>query len=229
MQHPPNLFELLSPAIPLKISTVVACLAITLLLGWLVRRGLDGDDALIPDERLTLRNFVEILFEAAVSLAKQVIGHDWARWMPLVGTLGFFILVSNVMGLVPGLTNPTSFIETNLAWALISFGAYHYAGFSHHGIAYVQHFVLGPWWLWPLTLPVELIGHAARILSLTIRLTANMFADHTLLALFLSLGVVNVFVPALFVGLGLFVAFLQAFIFMFLTMIYIGMALEEAH
>ncbi len=229
MQHPPNVFELLAPVLPIGISTVIACLGLTLLLAWLVRRGLEGDDGVIPDERLTLRNFLEILLEGAVSLARQVIGHDWARWMPLVGTLGFFILVSNVMGLVPFLTNPTSYIETNLAWALISFGTYHYAGISHHGIGYLHHFVLGPPWLWPLTLPVELIGHAARILSLTIRLTANMFADHTLLALFLSFQVVNAFIPALFVGLGLFVAFLQAFIFMFLTMIYIGMALEEAH
>ena len=89
--------------------------------------------------------------------------------------------------------------------------------------------MLGPWWLWPLTFVVEVFAHAARVLSLTIRLTANMFADHTLLAVFLSFQVVNAFIPALFVGLGLFVAFLQAFIFMFLTMIYIGMALEEAH
>jgi F-type H+-transporting ATPase subunit a len=228
VRHPPNLFEFLS-GVPLALSTLVACVGLVLLLGWLVRRGVASGDPLLPDDRLTLRNGVELLLEGAVSLARQVIGEDWARWMPLVGTLGFFILVSNLMGLVPFLTNPTSFIETNLAWALISFATYHYAGISHHGASYFRHFLLGPWWLWPLTASVEVISHLARILSLTIRLTANMFADHTLVAMFLSFQIVNAFIPAIFMGLGLFVAFLQAFIFMFLTMTYIGMALEEAH
>ena len=134
------------------------------------------------------------------------------------------------MGLVPGLTGPTSYIETNFSWALIAFCVYNYAAIKHHGPGYVKHFMGPVWWLAPLMLPVELVSHLARLLSLTIRLTANMFADHTLVALGLSFGLgLNFVIPWLFMGLGLFVAFLQAFIFAFLTMIYIGGALEEAH
>jgi F-type H+-transporting ATPase subunit a len=214
---------------PLTVSTLVACVFLVLAVGFAVRRGLASTDGIVPDERLTLRNCLELLLEGVVSLMRQVIGPDWPRWMPLVGTLGFFILISNLMGLVPFATNPTSFIETNLAWALIAFVTYHYAGISHHGAHYIKHFFPGPPWLWPLMFVVELISHLARILSLTIRLTANMFADHTLIAVFLSFPIVSLFVPWLFLGLGLFVAFLQAFIFMFLTMMYIGQAIEEAH
>jgi F-type H+-transporting ATPase subunit a len=229
VQHPPNLFEFLPHSIPITVSTLVVCVVLVLVLSVLVRRGLAGTDGVVPDESLTLRNVLEILLEGAVSLMREVIGDEWPRWMPLVGTLGFFILVSNLMGLVPFVTNPTSFIETNLAWACLSFVTYHYAGISHHGVHYLNQFFPGPVWLKPLMFLIEVISHLARVLSLTIRLTANMFADHTLIAVFLSMPVVGYFVPWVFMGLGLFVAFLQAFIFMFLTMIYIGLALEEAH
>jgi F-type H+-transporting ATPase subunit a len=229
VRHPPNLFEFMAGSLPMAVSTLVACIGLLLLLGVAVHRGLAHADGIVPEPRLTLRNALEIMLEGVTSLMKDVIGHDWPRWLPLLGTLGLFILVSNLMGLVPFLNNPTSYIETNLAWALISFGTYHYAGVRHHGAAYVKHFFVGPPWLWPLMFVVEVIGHFARVFSLTIRLTANMFADHTLVALFLSMPIVSLFVPWLFVGLGVFVAFLQAFIFVFLTMIYIGLALEEAH
>lgn len=229
MIHPPNVFEALEAWLPMTLSTVIATLAIVLLLGWLIRSGLERDDGVIPSERLTLRNFLELLLEGIVSQMRGTIGPEWPRFAPLVGTLGLFILVSNLMGLVPGLTGPTSFIETNLSWAILSFVVYHIAGVRRHGLAYVKHF-LGPVpWLAPLMLPIELISHASRILSLTVRLTANMFADHTLVAIFLSFPIINLFAPWAMMGLGLFVAFLQAFIFTYLTMIYIGTALAEEH
>jgi F-type H+-transporting ATPase subunit a len=227
LEHPPNLFEFLPLDAP--ITTLIACAAIVLVLALLVRRDLGRGDFVIPEDRLTLRNFIEILLEGTVSLMRQVIGPEWPRWMPLVGTLGLFILISNLMGLVPFSANPTSFVETNLGWAVLSFLTYNYAGFRHHGPRYLGHLLMGPWALWPLTVPVEIISHLARMMSLTIRLTANMFADHTLIAMFLSFPVIHYFAPWLFMGLGLFVAFLQAFIFMFLTIIYIGQAVEEAH
>ena len=229
MDYPPNLFQFLPQGLPIALTTLSACIGVVLLIGFFLQRGLRGTDGVVPDETLTLRNALEILLEGVVSLMRDVIGSEWPRYMPLVGTLGFFILVSNLMGMVPLVANPTSFVETNLAWALLSVTTYHYAGIRHHGSHYVAHFFPGPWWLWVIMFPVELATHASRILSLTVRLTANMFADHTLIAVFLSLPVVGFFVPWIFLGLGLFVAFLQAFIFMFLTMIYIGMALEEAH
>ena len=230
MIHPPTLFDLYEHVVPIAVQALATCTAILLLVGLLVRRGVAREDGVVPSERLTLRNFMEIPLEAVIGLMQEVIGPTWRSYVPLIGTLGFFILISNLMGLVPGLTGPTSWIETNLAWAAISFATYNYVALRQHGWSYARHFVGPVWWLAPIMIPVELVSHGARLLSLTIRLTANMFADHTLVALFLSFGLgLGWILPWIFMGLGLFVAFLQAFIFAFLTTIYIGTALEEAH
>jgi F-type H+-transporting ATPase subunit a len=228
--HVPVLFDAFSAVVPVGVQALVVCVLVVLLLAWWVRRDLARSDSVVPDERLTVRNFCELLLEAMASLMRQMIGPEWPRYLPLVGTLGLFILVSNLMGLVPGLTGPTSFVETNVSWALLSFVVYNYAGIRHHGLGpYLAHFAGPVWWLAPIMLPVELFSHLIRIMSLTIRLLANMFADHTLVALFLSFGFgINIVTPWMFMGLGLFVAFVQAFIFSFLTTVYIGLALEEA-
>ena len=113
---------------------------------------------IVPSEKLTLRNFLELLLEGMAAQMRGAIGPEWARFAPLVCTLGVFILISNLTGLVPFFTGPTSFVETNLAWASLSFIAYNYAGIKHHGLfAYLKHF-LGPVpWFAPLMLPIELI------------------------------------------------------------------------
>ena len=230
MAHPPTIFEFLARYVPAPLATLAFATLLLLLAGYAVRRGLKDDDGLIPSERLTLRNLIEILLEGIVSLMRQTIGPEWPKYLPLVGTLGLFILISNLTGLVPFFTGPTTFIETNLAWAGLSFGVYNYAGIKHHGLGgYVKHFMGPVPWLAPLMFPIEIISHLSRLLSLTIRLTANMFADHTLVAIFLSMPFVGYFVPWAMMGLGLFVAFLQAFIFAYLTTIYIGLALQDAH
>ena len=144
------------------------------------------------------------------------------------------------MGLVPLVGGATSYVETALAWALISFVVYNYVGIKTHGWKYIYQF-MGPALfdlkigdkkfhvraLTPLFLPLELLLHVARIVTLTVRLLANMFADHTVVGVWISM--VPLAVPAIFMGLGTLVAFLQAFVFALLTMIYIGSALEEAH
>ena len=155
-------------------------------------------------------------------------------------TIFVFILVSNLMGLVPGVGGATSDVNTTTAWAILSFVVYNAVGIRKHGFWYINQF-LGPsffeatvfgrkihvrllaWFF----LPLELVVHLARILTLSVRLLANMFADHTVVLVWLTL--VPVVIPAIFMGLGLFVACLQAFVFSMLTMIYIGMALEEPH
>ena len=229
MPHVPSIFDWLEPFVATNRATVVLNVVLVGVVVLLIRREMRRDDSVIPSERLTVRNFFELLLEGIVGQMRTTIGPEWHRFAPVVGTLGLFILISNLLGLVPGLTGPTSFIETNLAWALLSFVTYNMAGFQHHGLGYVKHF-LGPVpWLAPLMLPIELISHLSRIMSLTVRLTANMFADHTLVAIFLSFPLVQIFVPWLMMGLGLFVAFLQAFIFAYLTTVYIGMALQEEH
>jgi F-type H+-transporting ATPase subunit a len=227
--HVPSIFDWLEPFVATNRATVVLNVVLVGVVVLLIRREMRRDDSVIPSERLTVRNFFELLLEGIVGQMRTTIGPEWHRFAPVVGTLGLFILISNLLGLVPGLTGPTSFIETNLAWALLSFVTYNMAGIQHHGFGYVKQF-LGPVpWLAPLMFPIELISHLSRIMSLTVRLTANMFADHTLVAIFLSFPLVQIFVPWLMMGLGLFVAFLQAFIFAYLTTVYIGMALQEEH
>ena len=230
MAHPPTIFDLLESVIPIAVQALAVCSILVLLLAWRVRRGLREEDGIIPAQGFTLRNVLELLLEGIVTLMRQTIGPTWPRYVPLVGTLGFFILVSNLMGLIPGLGGPTSYVETNLSWAVMAVGVSEYAAFKHQGAkAYLSHLAGPIWWLAPLMFVVEVISHLARLLSLTIRLTGNMFADHTLVAVFLSFPVVAYFVPWVFMGLGVFVAVLQAFIFSFLTIIYIGLALEDAH
>ena len=194
----------------------------------------------LPDEGVTLRNALEVVVEGLAGLARDTMGEEWRRYFALVGTIFLFILVSNVMGLVPGLGGSTSDINTTVAWALISFCVYNYVGIRTHGFWYINQF-MGPSFfeihlfgrqihvrpLAPLFLPLELLLHFARIVTLAVRLLANMFADHTVVAVWITL--VPIAVPALFMGLGLLVAVLQAFVFSLLTMIYIGQALEDPH
>lgn len=194
----------------------------------------------IPDRGLSIRNLFEVIVEMLAGLAEQNMGVDWRRWFPVVGTLFVFILVSNLIGLVPGISGATSDCNTTFAWALIAFLISEWAGVEKHGWAYINHF-LGPSLfdielggkkyhvraLAPLFIVLELIAHLARVLSLGIRLLANMFADHTVVGVWILL--VPVLLPAVFMGLGVLIAFLQAYVFALLTMIYIGLALEEAH
>jgi len=230
MPHVPTVFDFLPQGVSAPVATMLLTLLLVLLLGATVAASLRRNQGLVPSEKLTVRNILELLLEGIAGQMRAVIGPEWPRFAPLVCTLGLFILISNVTGLVPFFTGPTSFIETNLAWAVLSFAVYNYAGIKHHGLGrYAKHFMGPVPWLAPLMFPIELISHASRLLSLTLRLTANMFADHTLVAIFLWLPVVGFFVPWAMMGLGLFVAFLQAFIFAYLTAIYIGLAIEDAH
>jgi F-type H+-transporting ATPase subunit a len=229
--HPPSIFQALAGSVPEVFQTLLVAVLAVLGIAWWVRRDIAStpDGGLVPAPKLTLRGFIEVLLEAIVSLMEQTIGPKWPRYLPLVGTLGFFILVANLMGLVPGLGGPTSFVETNLSWAIMAFGVSEYAAFREQGAKqYISHLVGPVLWLAPLMLVIEVISHCARLVSLTLRLTGNIFADHTLVAVFLAFPVINVFVPWLFMGLGLFVAFVQAFIFAFLTIIYIGQAVAES-
>jgi F-type H+-transporting ATPase subunit a len=199
-----------------------------------------ANGGLIPDSGFTLRNVLELLVEMLAGLAEQNMGPNWRRYFPLIGTLFFFILISNMLGLVPGFAGATSSADTTWAWAIISFAVHQYVGIREHGWGYINHF-LGPSLvdvtvggkkihlrlLAPLYAPIELVSHLSRVFTLAVRLLANMFADHTVVAVWLLL--VPAVVPAIFMGLGMLVAFLQAYVFAMLSMIYIGLALEEAH
>jgi F-type H+-transporting ATPase subunit a len=231
MHHAPSIYGVFESVLPVLHQSLIASVLITLLVAWRVGASV-GPDTLVPDARFSLRNVVEVLFEGICTLAHDAIGHDWKRYMPLLGTLGLFILIANLMGIVPGLGGPTSYVETNLSWAIISVVTSELAAIRVNGlVGWAKHMAPGPWWLAPLMFPVELFSHLIRFLSLTIRLTANMFADHTLLAIFLGGfgGLVGILFPWIVLGLGIFICFVQAFIFTFLTMIYIGQGVEESH
>ncbi len=194
----------------------------------------------LPDEGVTIRNLVEIIVIQLADLAESTMGSEYRKHFPVVGAIFFFILVSNLLGLIPWVGGATSDVNTAAAWAIISFGYYNIVGIRTHGWKYIYQF-MGPA-LWnlkigettyhvrPLTIffvPLEITLHLARILTLTIRLAANMFADHTVISVWI--GMVPIAVPAIFMGLGLIVSFLQAFVFALLTMIYVGSALEDPH
>ena len=186
-------------------------------------------EALIPSDRLTVRNFFELFTEMVMNFLDDIIGHRGREFLPLIGTLALFIFFSNLLGLVPGFLPPTDNLNTTVACALVVFFATHYYGLKTHGIKYLKHF-LGPvLWLAPLMLPIELISHLARILSLSMRLFGNIMADHMLLALTLAAPLfLPLFLSPLSLFLGVFVSLIQTFIFSLLSMIYISLAIEES-
>lgn len=202
--------------------------------GLVLRRQLAAaNGGIVPDEGVTLRNVVELVVDGLAHLARENMGEEWRRWFPLVGTIFVFILISNLLGLIPGVGGPTGDVNTTAGWALISVLVSEYAGFRKHGAKYLDHF-LGPRFgkshfpvMFFIFIPLELIGHVARVVTLAIRLLANMFADHTLVLIFI--GLVPIAVPAIFLGLGTMVSVLQAFVFALLTMVYIGLNVEDAH
>jgi F-type H+-transporting ATPase subunit a len=206
-----------------------------------------------------MQNLFEIVLEQFVQMIDDVMGPEGRRYLPLIATLGLFILVSNLVGLVPGFSGPTTNVSTNAACALVVFVAYHWIGIRKQGLlTYLDHFSGPmPWTLGMapiklLMIPIELISHLARPLSLTLRLFGNMTGGHILLAIiFFLMGldgligwalsgsaagavmggigglVMIVFTVGFLYPLKLLVSLLQAFIFVMLTMMYISGAIEE--
>ncbi|MFP6623132.1 MAG: F0F1 ATP synthase subunit A [Myxococcota bacterium] len=221
--------------------SVVLAIVLLVLGGLAVRSRVAADGGgVIPDEGFSVRNILEVIVEMLSDQARSVMGDEYRRYFPVIGSIFLFILVSNLMGLVPGLGGATADVNTAAAWAVISFVLYNYVGIKTHGWKYIYQF-MGPSLMEreiggkhyhirvmaPFFLPLEILLHLARILTLTVRLVANMFADHTVIVIWL--GLVPVVLPAVFMGLGLVVSVLQAFVFSLLTMIYIGQALQEPH
>ncbi len=237
------IFEQLEHAIhvPWVIQAALVAGAILLFAGLAVRRRLaEPGGGVVPDEGVTVRNLVEVIVEGLAGLARERMGPDYRKYFPIIGTMFFFILISNLLGMVPGFAGATSDASTTWAWAMIAWIFYTTIGIAKHKHQYIVKF-MGPSFfereiagrtvhfrlLAPVFLILEIPLDLARMLTLAVRLLANMFADHTVIAVWLSL--VPIGVPALFMGLGLIISFLQAFIFALLTMIYIGLALDEPH
>ena len=157
----------------------------------------------------------------------EIIGHHSEGYTPFLVALAFFILLCNLIGLIPGFESPTAVPIVPLGCAIVAFFYYQVQGFKHSGIKYLKHFA-GPMpILAPLMIPIEIISHLARMLSLTVRLYANMFAGDLVTLVFVSL--VPIGIPILFLGLHTFVSFLQAYIFVLLTTVYVAGAVAEEH
>jgi F-type H+-transporting ATPase subunit a len=159
--------------------------------------------------------------------SEEIIGHGSESFTPFLVVLALFILICNLIGLIPGFESPTAVPIVPLGCAICAFVYYQTQGFKHHGIAYLKHFMGPMWWLAILMIPIEIISHFARMLSLTIRLFANMYAGDMVTLVFFSL--VPVGIPILFLGLHLGVSFLQAYIFVLLTTVYLSGAVAEEH
>jgi len=188
-----------------------------------------GDAGLVPPPKFGLRNLFEVLADTVLGLMAGVMGEKAAkRYLPLVGTLFIFILFSNLLGLIPGFLPPTETLKTNLALSLSVFVLSHVFGVREHGLKYFKHF-LGPiWWLIPLMLPIELISHIARPVSLSMRLLGNIVGDHKLVGVFF--GILPIVLPLPFMVMGVLVCVVQAVVFSLLTTVYISQAVaHEEH
>lgn len=186
------------------------------------------DGAIIPPRTLTYRNFFEILSEQLFSLTEQTMGAKEARhFFPFIGTLFCFVFFSNLVGSIPGFLPPTDNMNTTLALGAFVFIYYNIAGLRANGWGHIKH-LFGPVLLLaPLMFIIELASHIFRPLSLGLRLRANIMGDHIVLGIFNEL--VPVVLPVIFLGLGLFVAFIQAFVFCLMTMVYISLSTAHDH
>jgi F-type H+-transporting ATPase subunit a len=188
-----------------------------------------GDGRIVPPRGLGVRPLIEMFTDAVLNMMSGVMGEKHARrFLPLVGSLAFFIFLSNLLGLIPGFLPPTDTLKTNVALAVSVFVMTHVYGVAAHGVGYFKHF-LGPvWYLAPLMLPIELISHVARPVSLSLRLLGNIAADHKVVTAFFVM--VPLLVPLPFMLLGVIVAIVQTLVFSLLTTVYISMAVaEEEH
>ena len=174
-----------------------------------------------------LQNFMEVIISGIENMIVDTMGEHGRPFFPLVATLALFVLISNLIGLIPGFFPPTANINTTAACAVVVFVSTHIVGLKHHGFGYIKHF-LGPIaWLAPVMFFIEVIGHLSRPVSLTLRLFGNMNGHELVLMIFF--GLAPFLVPLPMMLMGVLVSFIQAFVFMLLAMIYIQGSLEHAH
>jgi F-type H+-transporting ATPase subunit a len=175
------------------------------------------------------QSIIELVVNGFIGLIDQSMGPKGRKYFPFIMTFAVFIFFANVLGMVPGLLPPTANLNTTVGLALIVFFATHIIGVKEHGLKYFKHFVGPVWWLAPLMIPIEIIGHIARPVSLSLRLFGNMMGHEQIVTVLLILMPAAYPLLALSTALGVLVIFIQSFIFALLSMMYLGGALEEAH
>ena len=197
--------------------SVVAALLI------LVRRSLS------LDRPSAMQQVLELLLSGLRNLTEDVIGHGHGRpFVPFVAALAFFIFLSNCFGLIFFLQPPTSNTSTTFALSITAFLFYNIIGVARLGpVGYAKQFVGPVWWLFPLMIPLEIISHLARVLSLALRLFGNIFGEHTATGIFV--GLIPFLIPWPMMGLGILGATIQTFIFVMLTTVYLSQAITQEH
>lgn len=173
------------------------------------------------------QNFMEVIISGLDNLLIETMGHEGRRFFPLIATLGLYILTSNLLGLIPGFESPTSNLNVTVSMAIIVFFMTHIVGVKIHGVKYIKQFMGPVWWLTPLMLPIEIVSHLSRPLSLSVRLFGNIEGGHIVVAVLFIL--VPLLVPLPILVLKIFISFIQTLVFMLLSMMYIGGAMEEHH
>lgn len=175
-----------------------------------------------------MQHIFELIHNFIAGEAEGQVGHDAHKHTLIFEVLFIFLLFANLIGLIPGFVSPTQVIYVPCGCALVAFLYFNIEGMKKQGVGkYLAHFAGPIWWMAPIMIPIEIIGSLARPLSLSVRLFANMYAGEQVTLVFLSMT--YLFVPAIFMGLHVFVSLLQAYIFVLLTMIYVAGAVEEAH
>jgi F-type H+-transporting ATPase subunit a len=175
-----------------------------------------------------LQHLCEMFYEFVKGQAEDQVGHEARHYLAFFATIFVFILTCNLIGLVPCFESPTMNASVTAGCAIATFTYYNLAGVIAQGpLRYLGHFAGPLWWLAPLMFPIEVISHLARLLSLTVRLYANMFAGEQVTLVFLHLT--KLLIPVIFMGLHVFVGVVQAYIFMLLTMVYVGSAVAHDH
>lgn len=212
----------------IHVATLLIATVVAILLGTVARVSLgSGDAAVIPTSKFSVRGVFEFLTEYLYNLANQVIGHHGRAFGPYFAAIFTFVLLNNLIGLIPGMTPATDNFNTTFAFGVFSFLAYNVVGLKEGGLGYLKHF-LGPVMaLAPLMLIIELISHFIRPLTLGLRLANVMTGDHAVLTVFLNLSPVGPAIP--FYLMGMLVCVIQAFVFTLLSMVYVALATAHDH
>ena len=250
MEHPFTWYNLMPEGLQHSIGdhTFFAIIAAGLLLLFAIAaRGalVKAQDPVIPAGNLGSRNIAELLVQLVVTQSDQIIGRAGRKYVPFFGTFFFLILLSNLLGLLPGFAPPTGNLNTTLGLALCSFIGYNVIGVREQGMSYFKHFV-GPMTSLPgssfisklafvplliisacFFLILELFSHGFRPVSLSLRLFGNMMGDHEVIGAFI--GLTKLVVPVAFYAMGTLVSVIQAFVFTLLSMIYVALAISHGH
>ena len=214
---------------PLPMLDLIIIAFLIILFAYFAGKPFRKTEMLEPSGKSNLSNFSEAIVGLIFNFLSGTIRHGIGARpiLPILGTYGLFILILNLFGLVPGFNPPTDQFNVTISFAVIVFFITHYLGIRQHGTGYIKQF-LGPMpLLAPLMFPVEIVSHCVRPISLSIRLFGNMTGDHKVVMIFSSILAIGLPIP--FMGLGILVSVLQAFVFVLLSAIYFELAMSEAH